>query len=462
MKPSTPHTRHYPDGNVLLRNLSKTYPVISHGKGVHLFDQDGKKYFDGSGGALVATLGHGNVELAERVADQMKRVAYVNGMQFTSLAMEELASKLAKKAGPLGLNRVTLLASGSEAVEAAIKFARQLWVDRGQPGKHKLISRTPGYHGNTLYALSASGRPHYKKLYGPLLSPVLTLSTPYGYRSPIVQSNDTDEMLREYHEKGADHYARELEALIEKEGADSISAFLFETVSGSSTGGWVPPKGYFHRVESICKKHDILLIADEVLCGSGRTGKFFAAEHYGLKPDVLVLGKGLNAGLMPVAAVLVKQTDVDVMKRASGGFLHAQTYMQAPSMAATALAVLDHLDSHHTLEKAAPVSVHWLSELHRRLHPLPFVGSITGIGHMAGIEFVEDKATKRPYPIAKKFAQKFVQHAQDQGLILWPNYGQADGVNGDLVILGPSFEMTMTEADECVELLKHAIETFHV
>jgi adenosylmethionine-8-amino-7-oxononanoate aminotransferase len=160
--------------------------------------------------------------------------------------------------------------------------------------------------------------------------------------------------------------------------------------------------------------------------------------------------------------VLAKKSDVDTMKSASGGFLHAQTYMQAPSMAATALAVLEYLEEHHVLQKSKAVSEHWLSELHRRLHPLPYVGSITGIGHMAGVEFVEDKATKQPFPIAKKFAQKFVQHAQDQGLILWPNYGQADGVNGDLVIMGPSLEMTMNEADECVEKLKHAIETFRI
>ena len=454
------HTIHYPDGNVLLRNLNKTYPVITHGSGVHLFDESGKKYFDGSGGALVANLGHGNSELADRVREQMARVAYVNGMQFTSRPMEELASKLASKATHLGLNRVSLLASGSEAVEAAIKFARQLWVDRGFPEKHKLISRSPGYHGNTLYALSASGRPHYKKVYGPLLSPTLTVSTPYGYRSPVVRSNDASEILREYHDHGADHYARELEALIESEGASTISAFIFETVSGSSTGAWVPPKGYFHKIEAICKKHEILMIADEVLCGAGRTGKFFAAEHYGLKPDLLVLGKGLNAGLMPVAAVLVKQSDVDVMKRTSGGFLHAQTYMQAPSMAATALAVLDYFDQHRVLDRAKAVSEHFLSELQSHLHALPFVGSVTGIGHMAGVEFVEDKALKRPFPVSKKLAPRFVQHAQDQGLILWPNYGQADGVNGDLVILGPSLMMSMEEADECIGKLKHAIQTF--
>ena len=454
------HPIHYPEGHVLLRNLNKNYPVVSHGKGVHLFDETGKKYFDASGGALVANLGHGNEALISRVTDQMKRVAYVNGMQFTSRAMERLADELAKKAAPLGLDRVTLLASGSEAVEAAIKFARQLWVDRGFPDKHKLITRTPGYHGNTLYALSASGRPHYKKVYGPLLSPVLTVSAPYAYRCPVVQSNDRDEVLREYHEKGADHYLKELETLIEKEGADTISAFILETVSGSSTGGWIPPKGYLHRVEALCKKHDILIIADEVLCGSGRTGKFFAAEHEHFKPDLLVLGKGLNAGLMPVAAILSRKKDVDTMKSASGGFLHAQTYMQAPSMAATALAVVDYLNEHDTLNRSKAVSDQWLSELHRHLHALPFVGSVTGIGHMAGVEFVEDKASKKPFPIAKKFAQKFVQHAQDQGLILWPNYGQADGINGDLIIMGPSLEMTMSEADECVDKLRHAIQTF--
>lgn len=202
------------------------------------------------------------------------------------------------------------------------------------------------------------------------------------------------------------------------------------------------------------------MIADEVMCGSGRTGKFFACEHFGLKPDVVVLGKGVNAGYMPVSAVIVKESDLDTMKRASLGFMHAQTYMQAPSMAATTLAVLEFLDEHQVLEKSHAVSEHWLSELKSHLNPLSRVGSVTGIGHMAGVEFVQDKDSKSPFPIAKKFAQKFVQHAQDHGLILWPNYGQADGVNGDLVILGPSLLMTSSEADECVSLLRTSIQSF--
>lgn len=450
----------YPEGNILLRNLSKNYPVISHGKEVYLFDQSGKKYFDASGGALVANLGHGNEELAQSVFAQLKKVAYVNGMQFTSSVAEEAASMLAEKAKPLGLDKVVFLASGSEAVEAAIKFARQLWVDRGQPSKHKLISRTPGYHGNTLYALSASGRPHYKKLYGPLISPVLSVSTPYGYRSPVVTSHEPAEILAEYHAKGAEFYAQELETLIAKEGADSISAFIFETISGSSTGAWVPPDGYFKRVSEICKKNSILMIADEVMVGAGRTGKFFAAEHYGLSPDIAVLGKGINAGLMPVSAFLVKSADVDTMKAISGGFMHAQTYMQSPSMAATVLAVLQYFDRHEVLKQANEVTPIWQAALREKLTGHAHVGSVTGIGSMAGVEFVQDKTSKTPYPVAQKIAARFVAHAQDSGIILWPNYGQADGVNGDLVMLGPSLQMSTGQAHECVGLLQNAVNTF--
>jgi adenosylmethionine-8-amino-7-oxononanoate aminotransferase len=459
---STKFTVTYPEGNVLLRNLQKAFPIISHGEGPYLFDQAGKKYFDGSGGALVTSLGHGNEALAHAVFEQTKKVAYVNGTQFTSDAMESAASALAKLAAPLGLDKVSLLGSGSEAIEAAIKFARQLWVDRGKPSKYKVISRTPGYHGNTLYALSASGRPHYKKVYGPLISDVLTVTAPYGYRSPVVTSNEPEAILQEYHAKGADFYASELEALILKEGADSISTFLLEPVSGSSTGGWIPPRGYCERVTEICKRHEILIIDDEVMCGAGRTGTFFASTAFGLKPDVLVLGKGINAGIMPVAALLVKSSDVDTMKKASGGFMHAQTYMQSPSMAATALAVLNYLDEHQVLAHAKPVADVFQKALRAEISNLPNVGSVTGLGHIAGVEFVADKKSKTPFPIAKKFALKFVAHAQEQGLILWPNYGQADGVNGDLALLGPALTITASQALELVALLKHSIETFRL
>jgi adenosylmethionine-8-amino-7-oxononanoate aminotransferase len=439
----------YPQGHVLLRSLTKSFPVISHGKGVYLYDKSGKKYLDAAGGALVASCGHGVKEIADSIAEQLCKVAYVNGTQFTSEPMELLAEVLAVKARPLGLDRVALLSSGSEAVEAAIKFARQLWVERGQPERTTFIARTPGYHGNTLFALSASGRPHYKKLFGPLLSRVPTVSAAYGYRCPV-----------DYETQGADFYAAELEALIEKEGAKTIAAFLVEPVSGSSCGASTPPPGYFEKVAAVCRKHGILIIADEVLCGAGRTGKFFASEHYGLKPDIAVLGKGINSGYTPVSAVLVRQSDVDEMKKGSGLFQHAQTYLQAPSMAATCLAVLRYFDKYGLVENAAKVGESWQKALREQILPLPHVGSVQGIGMLAGVEFVQDKTTKQPFDRSRKIVEGFVNAAFQNGLTLWPNMGQADGTHGDLVVMGPPLVMDSAESSLLVETLGKSVRTF--
>lgn len=439
----------YPDGNVLLRNLHRNYPVVSHGEGVYLFDTKGKRYLDAAGGALVASCGHGVAEIADAIAAQLKRVGYVNGTQFTSEVMEAFATRLAEKAQPLGLDRVAILGSGSEAMEAAVKFARQLWVERGQPDRGTFIARVPGYHGNTFYALSASGRPHYKKLFGPLLSRVCTVSAAYGYRCPV-----------DYETQGADFYARELEALIEKEGAHTIAGFLVEPVSGSSTGGWSPPPGYFEKITAICKKHGILILADEVLCGAGRTGKFFASEHFGLKPDVVVLGKGINSGYMPVSAVIVRQSDLDLMKKGTGYFLHAQTYLQSPCMAATGLAVLDYFDKHHLVENSAAVGAYLQERLTKKIAPLAGVGCTTGRGLLAGVEFVANKSTKQPFDRSRKMVEGFQAIAFEKGLTLWPNIGQADGVNGDLVVMGPPLTLTKPQADEIVDLLEQSIRAF--
>ncbi len=441
---------HYPHSKTLLRQLSRELPQITHGKGIYLFDDSGKSYLDASGGALVTTLGHGLETLIDSITHQMKRVSYVNGTQFTTPITEMASQKLSARAQAIGLDQVAYLSSGSEAVEAALKFARQLWVDRGFPAKHKVISRTPGYHGNTLYALSASGRPHYKTLYGPMLATnILNVKTPYGYRCPV-----------DYETQGAEFYAQELERVVLENNPDTIASFIFEPVSGSSTGGWSPPRTYFDRVTEICKKYGILMIADEVLCGSGRTGKFFASEHFGLKPDIAVLGKGLNAGILPVSAFIVKSSAVDTIKNASGNLQHAQTYMHAPMMTATVNAVLDYLTEHHVLENSVAVGNVWRNQLKERLSRHPHVGCVTGIGHLCGVEFVQNKVTREPFPIAKKTALKFAEFALKKGLILWPNYGQADGTNGDLVIMGPSLLMTPTEAQACVQLLDECLQDF--
>lgn len=424
--------------------------MIERGEGVYLFDADGKRYFDASGGALVVSVGHGNQEVVKRIAEQMSKVAYVNGTQFTSRAAEELAARLAKMSPDPGLNKSCFLGSGSEAMEAAAKFVRQLWVERNQPQRHKLIARMPSYHGNTLYALSHSGRPHYKKYYGPMLTEVVTVPAPYGYRSAV----------EDYEGKGGEYYANLLEEAIEREGPETIAAFIVEPIIGSSAGGATPPADYFERVQKICKKHGVLIIADEILCGSGRTGKFFASSHYGLKPDVLLLGKGVSSGYVALSAVMVRDEHLKEMKAGTGYFMHAQTYLQAPSQAIAGLATLEYMEKHKTVETGAKRGEFMHKLLKEEIATLPQVGCVAGKGLLAGVEFVADKKTKAPFPRSKKVAEAFTQHAFDQGLILWPNVGQADGVNGDLVMLGPPLTITEAEVKEMVALLKGAITSF--
>lgn len=441
----------YPDGNVLLRNLSRDYPTVSHGKGVYLFDTDGKKYYDGSGGAMVNSVGHGNADIARAVGEQLAKVGYVNGTQFTSQPTEELATRLCAIA-PKGLDRAFFLSSGSEAIEAAVKFTRQLWVERGQPTRGKFIARSPGYHGNTLFALSASARGHYKKFFGPLLSDVIMIPAPYGYRSAVP----------DYEKDGAAYYAQTLENAILAAGPENVAGFLFEPVIGSSAGGSLPPPNYFAKVQDICRKYGVLMIADEVLCGAGRTGKFYACEHFGLEPDLLVLGKGLNSGYAAVSAVLTRTSHVNEMKQGSGGFMHAQTYLQAPCMTAVGLAVVNYIEKHGLVANAATNGRYFHDALRREIAPLASVGNVTGIGLLAGVELVKDKTSKEPFSRGAKVAERFVSHAFERGLIVWPNMGQADGTNGDLFMLAPALNVTTAEIDELVGLVKTSLSTFAV
>lgn len=436
---------HYPEGSVLLRNLQRDYPVISHGEGIYLYDQAGKRYLDGSSGALVVSVGHGNAAIAQAVAQQLSQCAYVNGMHFTSSVTESLAAALIAQATPAlrAGGRAFFLNSGSEAIEAAIKFVRQLHVERGEPQRAKIIVRTPGYHGNTLYALSASARPHYQKFFGPLLSQVVMIDAPYPYRSAVA----------DYAGQGADYYVGLLEEAILKEGPQSIAAFMCEPVIGSSAGASVPPPGYFEKVMALCARYGIITIADEVLCGAGRTGTFLASEQLGYDPDIVVLGKGISAGYVPLSAVLVRGEHVEEMRKGSGGFMHAQTFLQAPAAAAAGLATVQWMEEHQLLAHVQSVAPYFQSRLKEALLPLPSVGHVGGIGLLAGVELVADKATKRPYPRSEKVIEALMNHCFNQGLILWPNVGQANGKDGDLAMIGPPLIITKPQIDELIDLL---------
>lgn len=428
----------YPDSNVFYRKLARSYPKIVRGEGCYLFDEDGKRYLDACGGAYVANIGHGVKEIGDAMAAQAAKVAYLNGTAFTHGPVEELARMIAERT-PGALEYAYFLSSGSEAVEAALKLARQFWVEAGKPGKHKVIALTPSYHGNTLLALSASAREHYKVMYREWLVDVLRIPAPYPYRCGC--GNCDDDCL------GCTGAA--LEATILNYGPENIAAFIAEPVGGSSTGGSVPPPDYFREVRDICDRYDVLFIADEVLTGAGRTGTFTAIEQYGVTPDILTLGKGISGGYVPLSCLVTTQRVTDVIAKGSGAFLHAQTFSHHPVLCAAGIATLTYLEKHKLVERSAAMG----RVMHQKLAvltDLPYVGDVRGRGLLAGIEFVRDKATKAPFPRELKLAETFAAVAQEGGLMVWPNVGGADGVLGDLVMFAPPFIVTEAQIDEMV------------
>jgi adenosylmethionine-8-amino-7-oxononanoate aminotransferase len=438
-------THGFPETHVLFRKLTSRLPVIERGEGCWLYDADGHAFLDACGGAFVANVGHGVAEIADAMAEQARRLAYVNGTMFSHDAVEELAAELAALA-PGDLDRVYPLSSGSDAVEAALKLARQYWLETGRARKHKIIALAPAYHGNTLLALSASAREHYRTLYHDWLVDVVRIPAPYAYRCAC---------------GGAPPYCEAcsgeaLEAAIIREDPETVAAFIAEPVGGSSTGASVPPADYFRRVREICDRHDVLFIADEVLVGAGRTGTWSALEPSGVVPDVMVLGKGIAGGYAPLAAVMAPTRIVEVFARGSGGLNHAQTFSHHPVLCAAGVATIRYLREHRLVERCASTG----PVLHQRLArlcELPFVGDVRGLGLLAAVELVENKATRAPFAREAHVAERATKAALDAGLVVWPNVGHADGTRGDLVMIAPPFIVTEEEIDMIVDRLESAL-----
>lgn len=440
-----PQEHRYPESAVFYRALTRALPKIVRGEGCWLVDETGKRYLDASGGAFVANIGHGVAEIGAAVAEQMSRVAYVNGTAFTNDSAEALAAALAKLS-PEGFDKAYFLSSGSEAVEAALKLARQYWVEKGKPGKHKIIARTPGYHGNTLLALSASAREHYKKLYGPWLVACPMIPAPYVYRCKCDGAPDCPACS-----------GSALEEVILKEGAGTIAAFIAEPVGGSSTGASVPRADYYKTIRRICDEHGVLFIADEVLCGAGRTGKWLALEHFaGVRPDIITMGKGISGGYLPLSAVITTRAIVDPLAKGAGALKHAQTFSHVPSICAAGLAAVEYIQKKKLVVRAAKFGEVLQKKL-SALADLPGVGDVRGIGMLSAIEFVADRKTKRAFDRGLKMAELFTDNAQREGLVVWPNTGQADGTNGDLAMIAPPFIITEAEMDELVSRFKAAL-----
>ena len=436
----------YPDSHVFYRKLGHEYPKIVRGEGCWLIDDRGKRYLDAVGGAYVANLGHSNPEIAEAIAQQARQFGYLSGTMFTHGPVEELAAEIAETL-PGDLSKLYFLCSGSEAVEAALKLARQYWIERGRPAKNRIIALAPGYHGSTLLALSASAREAYKAMFRPWLVDVHRIPASYPYRCECGGKSATCPVC-----SGA-----VLEEAITRLGAENVAAFIAEPVGGSSTGGSTPRPEYFKRVREICDRHDVLLIADEVLVGVGRTGTWWAMEPYGVAPDIMTLGKGISGGYAALSAIAAPKLIVDAVAKGSGAFMHAQTFSHHPVACAAGVATMRYLKEHKLVERCARMG----RVLHERLAPLaqlPHVGDVRGRGLLAGIEFVEDKATRAPFPRGARFAESFADAALDAGLTVWPNVGHADGTSGDLAMVAPPFIVTEQEIDEIASRFATALE----
>lgn len=428
---------------VFRRRLSGwEYAEAVRGEGVYLYDTDGRRYLDGSGGALVVTVGHGVTEIVEAIREQAARVAYLHGTQFTSAPVEGLAVELAKRA-PVDDSRLYLVSGGSEATETAVKLCRQYHLARGESRRHKVIFRWPSYHGATLGALSVSGRPALRARFGPLLTEMPHIPAPYAYRCALPGCGPACSL----------ECARALERKIQEEGPESVAAFIAEPVIGASAGAVVPPPDYLLIAREICARYGVLFIADEVMCGMGRTGRWFATEHWDVRPDILTIGKGLTSGYVPGGGVLAAGEIVDTVT--AGGFPHGFTFSHHPVVAAAGLAVLRHVERHGLVQRAEAEG-RYLQERLRTLLDLPAVGDVRGLGLMAAVEIVQDRRTKRPFPPERQIAQTIQQEALRRGLVIYAAGGQVDGA-GDLLMVGPPLTVERGQIDELVSILREAI-----
>ena len=430
------------------RSTKGTMPSAVAGDGCYLIDASGKRYLDGSGGAAVSCLGHSNARVRAALHSQLDTLAFAHTGFFTSDPAEQLADRLVA-AAPEGIDRVYLVSGGSEAVEAALKLARQYFMEIGQPQRHRVIARRQSYHGNTLGALAAGGNEWRRAQFAPLLVETSHIAPCYEYRG-----RTEDETVEAYGLR----VANELEAEINRLGAETVMAFVAEPVVGATSGAVPAVPGYFKRVREICDQYGILLILDEVMCGMGRTGHLFACLEDGISPDMITIAKGLGAGYQPIGALLVQGRIYDAISAGSGFFQHGHTYMGHAMAAAAANAVLSEIEESDLLARVRLQGAKLQAALEESLGQHAHVGDIRGRGLFRGVELVASRETKASFDPAKKINAKIKAAAFEAGLICYPMGGTIDGINGDHVFLAPAFIIEDAQIDELVEKLSGAIK----
>ena len=430
---------------ILHRDMHAPLPVAVGGEGPYIIDSTGKRYLDASGGAAVSCLGHSNAAVKAAMAEQAARLAYAHTGFFTTEPAEALARKLVDRApAGFGAGRVMFLGSGSEAMEGALKLARQHHIERGEPNRHRLVAREMAYHGNTLGALSVGGHPARRKPYTPMLLPVERIPACYAYRLRRAGESEAEFGLR---------MANALERKLLEIGPESVAAFIAEPVSGATLGCVPPVPGYFARVREICDAHGVLLIADEVMCGMGRTGTLYAMEQEGVCPDIVTIAKGLGAGYQPIAAVVARESVVAPILAGSQTLWNGHTYMSHAVAAAGTLAVIETIEREDLLANVLAMGAVFKEMLAARFGNHPNVGDIRGRGLFIGLELVADRGTKTPFPAADRMAGRIKRTAQDNGLICYPASGCIDGVLGDHVMLAPPFDCDGALLEEIVDRL---------
>ncbi|WGW03733.1 aspartate aminotransferase family protein [Tropicibacter oceani] len=434
--------------HIFARHCHASPPVAVGGKGCYLFDASGKQYLDGSGGAAVSCLGHGDPDITEAIKSQLDTLAFAHTGFFTSQPAEQLADLLIEHA-PGDLDRVYLVSGGSEATEAAIKLARQYWVEKGEPQRSRLIARKQSYHGNTIGALSAGGNEWRRQQFGPLLLDVSHIDPCYEYRL-----RQDGESLEDYGKRAA----QALEDEILRVGPETVMAFMAEPVVGATAGALAPAPGYFKHIREICDRYGVLLILDEVMCGMGRTGTLFACEQDGVAPDIACIAKGLGAGYQPIGAMLCTSAIYDAIANGSGFFQHGHTYIGHPAAAAAGHAVVNAILGRGLLERVNTQGTALAQRLEQRFGQHPHVGDLRGRGLFRGIELVEDRDTKAPFDPSRGVAAKIKKAAFAEGLACYPMSGTIDGRRGDHVLLAPPFIIEDHQLDELTDKLGRAID----
>jgi adenosylmethionine-8-amino-7-oxononanoate aminotransferase len=434
---------------VVHRSLNSDPPIAVHGKGLNIYLQDGTTILDGSGGAAVSCLGHSHPFVVEALQKQASTHAYAATTFFSSEPAEALADILLD-GEPGGLTHAYFVSSGSEGNEAALKLARQYFVEIGQPQRTRFIARRQGYHGNTLGALSAGGNMMRRAVYEPLLSPAFSLVSPcFAYR--FRESHETDE---QYVQRLAD----ELEAEFQRLGPQNIIAFCAETVVGATSGCVTALPGYFPAMRRVCDRHGALLILDEVMCGMGRTGTMHAWQQEDVTPDIQVVAKGLGGGYQPIGAILISKRVIDALRHGSGSFMHGHTYQAHPVACAAALAVQQVIRDEDLLSNVVAMGEHLEAALQDRFGNHRHVGDMRGRGLFRALEFVAERDSKTSFSPAFKLNERIKEAALSRGLAVYPMGGTIDGRHGDHVIISPAYIATPSDIDTIVERLGDAVD----